>query len=238
MSKPPIHRRKFLVDPDLQVGLSTEMVGWILVYFLVFSTVANLPNFVALARSPADDVEYLAAMEQLRGFAAYVVLPMAVTFVAMSIHGVFLTHRIAGPVVRLKRAMRELSSRRLPAPISLRAKDHFKDLADEVNAAVAVLREDSGRRRRMADDSVAKLRAVVRLLENQPADLRPALAAAHEALDAAEGLSSHLAVTTDASAPADADDAHPVPLADADLPAVVSEDLDALDPEPARSGDA
>lgn len=230
MAEPKFKRSKILVDPEFQIGLSMEMVGWIYVYFLAFSLVANLPNLVALASAAPTDAEYVAALEHLRGFAQYVVLPMGVTFVAMAVHGVYLTHRIAGPIIRLKRTMREIAARRLPGPVTLRKKDHFKDLADEMNAAIAVLREDDVRRKRMADEAVDSARQLVHALENRPSDLRESLALACAALDAAEALRSHLTMTH-----ASGDGARPVPLHDADLPAVVSEDvdeaIDELDPE-------
>lgn len=227
MPKPSPLRRKFLVDPELQIGLSIEMVGWIYVYFLLFSAVANTPNLMALATSKPETAAYLAAVDELRGFARNVVLPMGITFVAMSIHGVYVTHRVAGPVVRMKRAMREIAARRIPGPFSLRKKDHFKDLADEMNAAVAVLREDSTRRQRMSRETTEKLTELVRLLENRPDDLRPAIALAHSVLDGAESLTRHLDATTDATRSA-------VPLPEADLPAVVDEEIDELDPQAAR----
>lgn len=230
MSEPRPKRRRFLVDPELQIGLSTEMVGWIYVYFLVFAVVANLGNVLTVLTAGAEEAAYLAAMDEIRGFARYVVLPMGVTFVAMAVHGVFLTHRIAGPIVRLKRTMREIASRRLPSPITLRRKDHFKDLADEVNAAVGVLREDTTRRRRMSEEVLQATHRLVRALENPAGDRREALALAHSVLDAAEGLSRHLAVTTE-STQQDPDAPGHVPLPEAEIPAVVSEQIDELDPE-------
>jgi ABC-type transporter Mla subunit MlaD len=153
---------------------------------------------------------------------------MGITFVAMTVHGVYTTHRIAGPVVRLKRTMRDLAARRIPDAVHLRPKDHFKDLADDLNAALAVLREDAARRRKMADDATDKLRTLVRALENRPSDLREATALAHAALDGVEGLASHLAAPGDA-----AGDARPVPLPEADLPDVIREPLDRIEPAPA-----
>ncbi|MCE9636856.1 MAG: methyl-accepting chemotaxis protein [Planctomycetes bacterium] len=222
MTEPKFKRSKILVDPEFQIGLSLEMVGWTYVYFLAFALVANLSSLIALVSAAPTDSTYLAALDQLRGFARYVVLPMGITFVAIAVHGVYLTHRIAGPIIRLKRTMREIAARRLPAPITLRPKDHFQDLADEMNAAVAVLREDDVRRKRMADEAVATARQLVHALENRPSDLRESLTLACASLDAIESLRCHLTMTNFASA----DGARAIPLPETDLPAVVEQDMD------------
>jgi hypothetical protein len=188
MSKAPFKRKQVLVDPEFQLGLSTEMVGWIYVYFLLFSLAANFGGVWQLATARADDAAYVAAMDQLRNFASDVVLPMGVTFVAMGIHGIYLTHRIAGPIVRLKRTMREIASRREPEPIVLRKNDHFKDLADEINVATAVLREDAIRRERILTEVLGRARACVRAIEEHPESAREALALAHSTLDGLETL--------------------------------------------------
>lgn len=233
MSSSKPKRRRFLVDPELQIGLSAEMVGWIYVYFLVIAVVANAGHLVTLASADPDAAAYLAALDEIRAFARHVVLPMGVTFVAMAVHGVFLTHRIAGPIVRLQRAVRDLGSRRLPGPVVLRRKDHFKGLAEELNVAVGVLREDAARRRKMSDEVVraaTRLVAAVESAGDAPGGARTnLLASAHAVLDSAETLARQLAVS-DGQQPAP-DGVSPVPLAEADLPAVVSEPIDALEPE-------
>ena len=233
-SAPTFKRRKVLVDPELQIGLSTEMVGWIYVYFMAFAVLANLPHIVALIGASPEEAAYLSAMDHIRSFASSVVLPMGITFVAMAVHGVYMTHRIAGPMVRFKRSMREIAARRLPRAIGLRPKDHFKDLADEMNAAMAVLREDGVRRKRMADDALATVQKLVTALERQPGNTRDTVNLAHAAMDEIETLARHLTTTADGDAPA----ARPVPLAEADLPAVVSVDMDDIDAEPLRAAAA
>ena len=201
MADPKFRRKKILVDPELQIGMSTEMVGWIYVYFLLFSLVANLPSVISVVQSDPETTTYIAALDQLRGFARHVVLPMAITFVAMAIHGVYVTHRIAGPMVRFKRSMREIGARRMPEPFTLRKKDQFKDLAEEMNAAIAVLREDAVRRKRASEDALAQLRSLVQTLESAPEDLGPALQSAYALLDGVESLDRQLEVT-EANAPA------------------------------------
>ena len=214
MADAPYKRKKILVDPELQIGVSTYIVGWIYVYFLVFAILANLPAVFSMATADAGDDAFLTAMDQVRAFARFVVLPMGLTFVAMAIHGVWITHRVAGPIVRLKRTMRDLAARKIPGPIGLRKKDFFQDLAQEINLALAALREDSVRRRRLSTAQVEAARKLVEALEKGSADPRAALALASSVLDGAEALDRHLAATHDGTA-----ESSPVPLPEAEMPA-------------------
>ena len=214
MSDAPQYKRtKVLVDPELQIGVSTYIVGWIYVYFLAFAILANLPAVFAMATADAGDDAFLNAMDQVRAFARFVVLPMGLTFVAMAVHGVWITHRVAGPIVRLKRTMRDLAARKIPGPIGLRKKDFFQDMAQEINLALAALREDSVRRRRLSAAQVEAAKKLVVSLENASFDPRHALALAAAVLDGAEALDRHLAATNDGS------ETSPVPLPEAERPA-------------------
>jgi len=214
MAEGQYKRTKILVDPELQIGVSTYIVGWIYVYFLVFAILANLPAVVSMATAEAGDDAFLNAMDQVRAFARFVVLPMGLTFVAMAVHGVWITHRVAGPIVRLKRTMRDLAARTIPPAIVLRKKDFFQDLATEINLALAALREDCVRRRRLSASQVEAAKKLVAALEKGSADPRAALALASAVLDGAEALDRHLAATN-----AGGQDAAPVPLPEAEMPA-------------------
>ena len=55
--------------------------------------------------------------------------------------GIFVTHRISGPLYVLRRNLEDLVQGRLPARKALRKKDEFKDLFESFWRAVAALRE-------------------------------------------------------------------------------------------------
>lgn len=210
--KPSFRRRQFLVDPEVQIGVSTHLIGWIYVYFLLFAVVANSSALFQMMAAETRGAAWEAAFDQIRAFARFVVVPMGLTFVAMAIHAVFLTHRLAGPIVRYKKALRDIAAHRLPSPITVREKDYFRDLADEMNAAVSALREDAARRRKVVETHHADVKALVESLERHPDDIHGALTRAYAALDGAERA---LRACSDAGP-----QTHPVPLPEKELPPV------------------
>ncbi len=54
--------------------------------------------------------------------------------------GILISHRIAGPVYRLKRVIREMGEGNLDSPVYLRRTDELHDLAEEINEMQRKLR--------------------------------------------------------------------------------------------------
>ncbi len=80
--------------------------------------------------------------------------------------GIFLSHRIAGPIYRMERFLGALSKGDLVNRVTLRKKDELKSLADGLNMVIDSLRDRVNAERQIAD----KLRATIRELEKRSAD--------------------------------------------------------------------
>lgn len=206
-------RRQILVDPDLQVGLSMNLLGWLYFYVVVFALLANAPSIYAVLTADATDGVYFEAVQRLQWFTQFTVLPLAVTFVCVAVHSVVFTHRVAGPIYRIKVTLRDMAQRKYaPHGVKLREKDYFKDVATEMNTVIEALREDAARLRRMNTETLEGARGVVDAIERGGIDRHDLLALAHLTLDRSERLDRHLGVVDDVKAP------H-VPLPEAELAA-------------------
>lgn len=189
-------RRQVVVDARLQVGMVSRMIGWLYLYFLGFALLANAPAVHTLLTEAATAPAHVAAVERLSWFAKFVLAPMGLTFCAMVVHGVFLTHRLAGPVYRLKQVARRLARRDFAQDVRLRDGDHLQDVAADLAAAIRALGEDTRRMRRMNRETREALEWA---LERAPKERRALIARIHSALDAADRLDVHLAAALDGS---------------------------------------
>lgn len=186
-------RRQILVDADLQVGLSMHILGWLYFYVILFAVAANGSSLWAVATADVADPRYAEAVQHLRWFTQFTVLPLALTFVCVAIHGVFFTHRVAGPIFRIKSVLRAMAQRRYPAGgVKLREKDFFKDVAAEMDIVIESAREDAARLRRMNQETLTSAREVLAALEKAEPAQPEALTLAHVLLDRAERLDRHL----------------------------------------------
>jgi hypothetical protein len=221
-------RRQILIDADLQVSLSMNILGWLYFYVVLFALLANAPSVWAVFTAPASDPSYFEAVQRLQWFAQFTVMPLAATFVAVSVHGVIFTHRVAGPIYRLKQVLRDMAQRKLPeGPVRLRDKDYFKDVAQDLTTVIESMKEDGARRRRMNDETVAAARELLQALENGQGTKVDVRAMAHRVLDNAERMDRHLS----SSLPADEPAAAPAPEAPA-LSGEITADIEATSVTP------
>ncbi len=146
MARPSVFRRqKIYVDWQVQGGIVFRLA---IIWLLTTTIAVFLSALLQFSRNPAIGLEaYLADSSRywiptLMAFGA--MLPMA----GLSV--VRFTHRFAGPIVRLRRVMRELADGQTLQPISFREKDYWHDLATEFNRVaeeLTRLREEVARGR-------------------------------------------------------------------------------------------
>ena len=70
---------------------------------------------------------------------------------------IYLSHRIAGPIYKLKKFLSESTGGRLIAPMTFRKADHFHDLAAMYNAAARSMEERTQHQEAELRDAVAEL---------------------------------------------------------------------------------
>jgi len=205
-------RRQIIVDAEMQVGISMHLVVFLYVYFLMFAIAVNAPAFWNVIAGDGASPEYAEGVARLRGFVRFTGIPLALTFLCMAVHGVYFTHRIAGPVFRFKETLRAWARRAPPRAVKLREKDYMKDLADEFSKTLEVVREDEARKRRMNADTVRAARDLLEATESGDASPEDLLAHAHTILDTAERLERHLIDGSDDPASIPVADGEPEPV--------------------------
>lgn len=114
------------------------------------------------ARYDDERSQIVAQQESLGRWQRQVLLTLILAFAALIGLGVLgtivLTHRIVGPVYRLKRMVRDVGEGNLePPPHGLRPGDEFKDLFELFASMVATLRSDQERHALKAREAVSTL---------------------------------------------------------------------------------
>ncbi|MBN2124598.1 MAG: methyl-accepting chemotaxis protein [Deltaproteobacteria bacterium] len=151
MSKRPYKRRQYIVDPEFQYAFIRK-VSLLAVLMVVMSL-----SFLALVYylygdirieivqpDPFASTDSLKVMKETRGLldllwpvlALCLLATLAVTF----FFGVLVSHRMAGPIFRIRRVLREMAAGDLRGEVRLRKKDSFKNLAAEISELKKTLR--------------------------------------------------------------------------------------------------
>lgn len=135
-------RRFRIVRPRLQLRLIFSFLGiavlalllqYVLFARMVVETARTLPNDSAiLVSSLATDLAVVLLLSVL------VLLPITLLI------GVLITHRIAGPITRLERYLKEVLAGKEREACRLRKGDELQEMCELVNQATLPLRERQG----------------------------------------------------------------------------------------------
>jgi len=133
-------RRNYLINKPLQFIYSGIMIYLLLIgiivvgvgtYYLTFNTILNefeAQGGLSQAYEMVRDINLLI----LKRVGTMLVVVLVFAFGL----GVYYLHRIAGPVYRIEKTIREMAEGKKVEPIKLRKKDFFKSLAEAVNKLI------------------------------------------------------------------------------------------------------
>ena len=149
-SAPKYKRRNYLINPEFQLRfmayISMAVLAGLSVLYL-----SNLWYFELLLEQGYElglDPEhpyYVFIADQRTLLHQTYAAVSAVVFLLLMSSALFLSHRIAGPVYRLKIQMRDIVAKNGNVdPVYLRSKDFFPEVADEMNEMLAYLKENRG----------------------------------------------------------------------------------------------
>lgn len=152
-------RRILLLDRAFQLKFSFYMCSWILVLSLIFPGVIYavfewIANF-ARAHLQGDSAAVIADVK--RQVFWQLVLMEGVFIGLIFLMSLFISHRIAGPIYKLRQYMSGAKDGNLVADLKFRKDDHFQALAREYNDMI------SGIRTRLSDNIETLSTAIARV---------------------------------------------------------------------------
>jgi hypothetical protein len=123
-------RSAFLVNPSFQLKFSLIVCSIILISTLIYPVIILDFFNLVVATSPSLPEAVLGAQTDL---IVYLVLIQAVITLLVFILFIFFTHKIAGPLYKLKNHLAEIREGRPLTPLTFRDGDYFHDVAEEVS---------------------------------------------------------------------------------------------------------
>jgi hypothetical protein len=133
-------RGRLFVDKDVQRALVWQLVRHWVVYLAILSGILIALEW--LQAGPQYPLRTLAAAVWNRYGILFV--GVAALMPAFVYDAIKLSHRFVGPMVRVRRALRELACGESIEPIVFRKRDFWQDVAANLNAVSERLAEHSG----------------------------------------------------------------------------------------------
>ena len=144
MQKPRFRRRVFLIDKRLQLRFTVLVVALIVVYSVFLGGATYLYHKTACIQydnmSLYDPVEAASFKKGANRTLWTTTIFLAVNAVVVGWAFVLLTHKVAGPLYRIRRHIAEIQGGKLPQRITLRKGDELGHVAQTVNDMTDALR--------------------------------------------------------------------------------------------------
>lgn len=146
-------RRRLLVDRFQYrlIAVSAIHFGFVLLV-LVFALL--LPLMLQLDNPAASYIEKREAADVLLFFNEQLWLPLGAVFLLLTVHSLFVSHRIAGPLYRFRAVFKELAGGNFSIRANIRKHDYLHTDAGAINEMIAALES----RIRGLEDEAQKLK--------------------------------------------------------------------------------
>lgn len=138
-------RKTFVVNRRLQLELLLTCLAYVVFLVFVVSAAMFVPLMIQLERpDPTSSANADAATQLLYLHKAYW-LPALLAVLAIGLHSISTSHRIAGPLYRFRRVCEAMATGTVPRKVTLRQHDHLVEEMDAVNAMLDTWRQIGGR---------------------------------------------------------------------------------------------
>ncbi len=162
-------RSTFIIDKDFQIRFCLIVTSLVFLSSLIFPVIfIDFLEEMILAHP-----ELASAVKDYKANLIMIMLPIQLVFIGVVfIFMIFVTHKIAGPMYKLKEHLAGIREGEEARPLTFRQGDYFEDVAEEVSRYIATVRENQ-------ETDFEYLEEVTAYIENLspaiPDDKRPVL---------------------------------------------------------------
>jgi hypothetical protein len=183
-------RRSFIVDWRLQFAMAWRAIALVVITLMVVSAGLIIPLLGNLHPSAnngslLDAATVMLYLNDRFWWLAFTCIGLA------AVGAIFVSHRIAGPLVRFRRNLRWLGEGKLPAPLRTRDRDFLQSEVATLNQTVAMIGQQVANMRAAHADLASTLTASAAALRN--GDASTAAQQVQSAFAAVDGLGRQLA---------------------------------------------
>jgi signal transduction histidine kinase len=162
-------RSIFLINPAFQIRFSLIFTALLFISSLIYPLIfVDFMNEVV-----ASHPEVAGTINPAKRDLLIFIIPIQLLFSAfVFIFAIFMTHKIAGPLYKLKNHLVEIKDGGEITPLKFRQGDHFHDVAEEVSSFLEVIAENQQEDFRYLDEVTAYVNNLSGVI---PEDKRPVL---------------------------------------------------------------
>ena len=185
---PLFRRRNYVVNKEFQLKYAIWNASWLLIFAILLGFLIFYPLYVEISNAVSTEQE----RELYRTFLTLhetVWLPLAIILAGIFLTNIIMTHRVAGPVYRLRLTLADMAKGNFKKRIKFRKWDEFQDLAELCNQVservTAELSGSHGPNAAVLESVIADVESLYAIAQSNaglPAEVRKKIQSIHEAL--------------------------------------------------------
>ena len=135
-------RTNFLINKGFQLRFAAFISTWLFALSFIYPIIVyNVFDHLIAYAAKDPSAPPVDRLYQTRDDVFFLLIGLQVTFLAVTfLIGIFMSHRIAGPLFKLKRFFAQAKAGNLQDVLYFREKDHFKDVAEDYNQMMQGIR--------------------------------------------------------------------------------------------------
>lgn len=137
-SNPPYRRRKVLVNRPLQMPFVKAIL--LVLFTMALASVVAVQLAIRMTLAAYELTNDPLAVGLFSTAFWIIMLEFLVLTLVVGWGGILLTHKVAGPLVRIRAALAQLTEGRFDIRVTLRKGDALNELADDINRLAESLR--------------------------------------------------------------------------------------------------
>jgi hypothetical protein len=135
--------KTLLIDPQMQKEYTFLMVVILFVAAIIISVIVNWTINDTMLRGPyqagkASPYEVMSTINYL--LTVRIILALLITVVVSSFFSIKFLHRVGGPMYRFRATLKQMAGGQIPTDVQLRRNDFYRDMAEEINRVLSLLR--------------------------------------------------------------------------------------------------
>jgi sensor histidine kinase YesM len=139
---PQYRRNIFLIDKPFQIRFAIYVCSWLIALSFVYPLIVySMFDYFIRYASHDPNGPPVQVLHDLRYQVMMLLIALQLLFLFISfLISIFMSHRIAGPLYKLKLFLAKLREGDLKEELHFREKDHFRELAGDYNEAIKSIR--------------------------------------------------------------------------------------------------
>jgi methyl-accepting chemotaxis protein len=182
-------RSIFLINKPFQLRLSFYVCSWLFALSVVYPIIIyNMFDYFRRYLQLDPNGPSLASIQSVRQEVVYLLAMFQTIFLIITfLISIFVSHRIAGPLYKMKMFFRQNGGGKLSPKLQFRKGDYFQEMAQEYNEMLAKMRGDLTSVHALVTDAANELDSLSASgasgSSGNPAQLQTIIASLHRAAD-------------------------------------------------------